>query len=389
MRANTVLGPPSANVRAQRWWLLLALLVWLVPMLVISVMVAANPTRRTVTPVYHRAVVHWQGQEGLYTGDYQYLPHFVPLFIPYHGLPLVAGEILWRWTAAVGLAWGVWWFSRRGSEKPDNRTFALISLCILPLVAPAVQNGQANAHLAACFLLAAVCLASQRWWWATLLLLLGVAIKPLGLAVAGLAFAAFPQLGWRLALGLPILAVMPFLFGPASYVQSQFVDAWLNLRSCAGVTEHRFADLNGLLRTVGHPLTGQAALVIRAGAGLVFMGFCWLSRSRLSPHDRALVWLAAAVVYLMLFNPMTEANSYIIFAPAAGLLSWQFFQNGRKNAAACVVGMLLTMGLLPVLLYAWLGNSFALAWHPLMTAGFAVLVATSLIPAPVTETSTA
>ena len=72
----------------------------------------------------------------------------------------------------------------------------------------------------------------------------------------------------------------------------------------------------------------------------------------------------------MLFNPMTEANSYVILAPVLGLLAWRWGSEGFVTLGWLVAAMVLTMGLLPNLLRPWLGNYFALAWHPTMTMLF-------------------
>jgi hypothetical protein len=47
---------------------------------------------------------------------------------------------------------------------------------------------------------------------------------------------------------------------------------------------------------------------------------------------------------------------------------------GEKKLGWLLAGMLLTMGLLPNLLRPFLGNAFALAWHPAMTLGFLSVV---------------
>jgi alpha-1,2-mannosyltransferase len=238
-----------------------------------------------------------------------------------------------------------------------------------------MQFGQANAHLAAALLLAAWCLSTRRWWAATILLWLATAIKPLGIAAIGLAWAAYPHLWWRLALGLPAFFILPFAFGPTGYVWSQLVACAQNLRQSTGVTEHRFADLNGLLRTFGTALTGPASLAVRAIAGGAFMMLCHQASRRHTEPVRALVWLGAAGVFLMLFNPMTEANSYAIVAPVFGLLAWWNFSRGAKALGWLLAGMVLSMGLLPEPLRPWFGNYFALAWYPALTLGLLALLA--------------
>jgi hypothetical protein len=203
---------------------------------------------------------------------------------------------------------------------------------------------------------------------------LAIAIKPLGIAAAGLAVVCFPRLWWRMAAALLLILAVPFLLGPWPYVQSQFVAGFENLRRCSEVTR-QFADLNGLLRLLGIPLGTQASLWVRAGAGAALAVFCFALVRPLPPRERALVWLADAATYLMLFNPMTEANSYAIFGLPVALWAWQFFQSGSKRLGWVLVAMLGTMGLLPTLLRPWLGNHFAQAWYPAMAILFlAVLV---------------
>jgi len=186
----------------------------------------------------------------------------------------------------------------------------------------------------------------------------------------GLAWAVYPPLGWRLALGVPVFLAFPFAFGPADYVAGQWRAAWENLRVCSEVTEHRFADLNGLLRTFGIPLTGRTSLAVRAGTGVSFLLACYFGVRRELEPRRALLWLGAAAGYLMLFNPITEANSYAILAPALGLMAHWELSRGTRPLGWLFAGMALTMGLLPNLVRPLLGNSFALAWHPAMTIAF-------------------
>ena len=356
----------QARLRAAAWAL------WLLPLLVIAILVAARPEKRTVTHLYHGAVERWWHREALYDGPggMNYLPQFAVLFGPFHLPPRVVGDILWRGTAAAGLAAGLWLFCGAMSGPDRRRAFVLVTLLALPLCLSALRNGQANAQLGAALLLAAWCLKARRWWAATLLLCLATAIKPVGIVAVGLAWAAYPQLWWRLAVGLPILAALPFLFGPPHYVWSQYLASLENLRRCSELNEHRFADLNGLLRTLGIPLSGTASLAARALAGALMMGVCWTASRREAEPLRSLLWLSATAGYLMLFNPMTEANSYVILAPVLGLMAWRFMSLGETRLGWLLAGMVLTMGLLPNLLRPFLGNYFALAWHPAMTVGF-------------------
>jgi alpha-1,2-mannosyltransferase len=366
-----IVEPPA---RSWSTWRLLSLILWIVPLAAISIMVIARPGHRSVTPVYHQAVDQWWARQPLYEGatGFHYLPHFTAVFIPYHCAGNRVGDVLWRCTAGLGLAAGLWLFCGAITHRrPDRwRAFVLASLYALPLSLAALQNGQANAHFGVLLLLAAWCLHARKWAAAVVCLWLAAAIKPLGLAALGLAWAAYPQLWWRLALGLPVFLVFPFAFGPPGYVWSQCLAAWDNLRLCSVASEHRFADLNGLLRTFGIPLAGMASLAVRAGAGVSLMLFCYFGARRAAEPRRALLWLCAAVGFLMVFNPMTEANSYVILAPALGLMALWELTRGTPSLGWLLGGMALTMGVLPNLLRPLFGNAFALAWHPAMTIGF-------------------
>jgi hypothetical protein len=101
-------------------------------------------------------------------------------------------------------------------------------------------------------------------------------------------------------------------------------------------------------------------------AGLAMFVLCgWVIR-RLKEPDRALAWFAFAAIYLMLFNPMTEANSYVILAPGFALASVLAWNRGLHRTAWFWGFAVLSMGLLPNIVRPWFGNHFALVWHPIM-----------------------
>ncbi|HTI71721.1 MAG TPA: glycosyltransferase family 87 protein [Candidatus Limnocylindria bacterium] len=359
----------ATDKSAERNWRILTWVLWMAAFGAVAVMVALRPEKRTVTPLYHAAVERWADHLPLYDGPQgmNYLPSFIPVFAPFHWFPLPIAEIAWRGAAYAGLAFGLFWLATKNSRSDYYRTAALITLLALPLSLPALRNGQANAHLGVALLLATVALAAERWFLAACLMGLAIAIKPLGLAAAGLAWMVFPRLWWRLAVVVAVVLGFPFLTAPSTYVLEQFQEAFQNLRQCAEVTENRFADLNGLLRALGTPLSPNASLAMRGGAAILFaiLAFGWLRR--LPARPRVLAWLMLSAAYLMLFNPMNEANSYVILASPLALWAWDFFQAGRSGLGWGFVAALATMSLLPNLVRPWLGNSFALVWHPLMT----------------------
>jgi Glycosyltransferase family 87 len=370
------LWPPQA-----RWAAVGAVLLWVVPMVVIGVVVGLRPMHRTVTwDSYHLSAAHWWAGESLYTGPggMNYLPHFAVLFSPFHWLPLWLGEVLWRYCAAAALAGGLWWLVRTLFREGPERPFFWATLLAMPLCMTSLRNGNANAHFGGVAVLAVAAMLNRRWWLALGLMALLTAIKPLGVVLLLLAPIVFSPLRWRLPLALVGLAVFPFLFGRPAYVASQYREAWSNLQACAVVSEHRFADINGIFRTFGTAIPPEVSKLVRVLAGGLSAGLCWWGARRLRGPLPALWLYALAAGYLMLFNPMNEENSYSILAPVLGVWGAFFLFSSAARAARSlgwvIVFMALTMALLPNLVRPLFGNHFALFWHPLMTLVFLALL---------------
>jgi hypothetical protein len=374
--------PPVALwPRKARSALIAAVLLWVVPMLVVGVLVALRPRHRTVTlDSYHVAAGNWWVGQSLYVGPQgmNYLPHFAVLFSPFHFLPLWLGEVLWRFCAAATLAGGLWRLMRALFRSEPERPFFWASLLTMPLCMTSLRNGNANAVFGGVTLLAVVATVDRRWWLAVGLMALATALKPLGIVLLLLAPIFYGPLRWRLPAALLGLAAFPFLFASPAYVCSQYQAAWGNLQACAVVTEHRFADINGLLRTFGTEFRPDVSKLVRVLAGGLTAAVWWRSARRLREPLPGLWLYALATAYLMLFNPMNEENSYGILAPALGAWGAFFlFSPAAQNARGlgwAIVTMALSMGLLPNIVRPLFGNYFALFWHPFMTLVFVALL---------------
>ena len=115
------------------------------------------------------------------------------------------------------------------------------------------------------------------------------------------------------------------------------------------------------------------------GAGAARVGEPW----------RGVFLLALATTYLMVFNPMTELNSYVILAPVLAVLALHYFdQPSRRTVGAVLIGVILSMGLLPEIVRPW-DPHFALWWFPIMGLVFIGLVIRDIFtrPAPVVPAS--
>jgi hypothetical protein len=349
-------------------------------MAAIAVLVVHNPLRTVTLGSYHRAAQAWWEGRSLYIGPsgMNYLPHFAVLYSPFHFLPFVVSEILWRFCAAAVLACGSWRLMSELFAAEPEQPFFWATLLALPLCLPSLRNGNANAIFSGVTLLAIIATMRKRWWTAVGWMALAIALKPLGIVLLLLTAIFHGPVARRLPAAVLGLAMFPFLFGAPQYVSSQYQAAWHNLGSCAAVTEHRFADLNGLLRTLGAPLAPAASTVARICCGaLTALAWRW-GAARLERPWQDLWLYALATSYLMVFNPMNELNSYVILAPALGAWAVCFLFRAdlmERWMGWVMASMLLSMGLLPNLLRPLFGNYFALFWHPLMTLFFVAALA--------------
>ncbi len=375
--ASQSVGVAANPARASRFFKT-AVALWVIPMLVISVMVALRPAKRTVTPLYHEATANWWAREALYQGPtgMNYLPQFPILFTPFHRLPAPGGDIVWRLCSAMVVATGLWRVVRLRFGPDRARWFLGATILALPLCLGSLRNGQANALLGGVLLHAAACLASRQWHRAAALIVLTLAIKPLGAVMVLLAPLVYAPLRWRVPLALAALLALPFVFAPPAYAIAQHQDLARNLKDCAAISEHRFADLNGILRTFGTELPPKVSTIVRATAGLLTAALWWFGARRLKEPLQAMWLHALAVSYLMLFNPMNESNSYVILAPALAFWAVHWLSHPPSvRRGRVLAAMALSMGLLPEILRSLLGNQFALIWHPTMTLIFVALVA--------------
>jgi alpha-1,2-mannosyltransferase len=350
-----------------------------------------RPSHRSVTPSYHLATANWWQHQNLYVGPagMNYLPHFVVLYTPFHFLPRPLGEVLWRFLSALTLGGGLWQLVRALFAAEPDRPFFWASLLAMPLCMNSLRNGNANAIFGGVVLLAIVALVCQRWWLAVGLIALATALKPLGVVLLLLAPLVYAPVRWRVPAAIIALAIFPFLFGPPSYVAGQYREAWNNLQACAVVSEHRFADINGILRTFDVQLGPQFSKLLRVAAGALFAALFYWGAKRIR-EPLSYLWLyALATGYLMLFNPMTEENSYGILAPALGIWSAFFLFSVKappgRTLAFVIAAMALSMGLLPNLVRPLFGNHFALFWHPVMAILFLSILAWFIARSPAAQ----
>ena len=302
----------------------LALFVWAVYAVIIAGIVAAQPDRRTVTPEYREACEEWWGGQDIYEvrmHGYLYLPHAAILYTPFAALPVRVGEPLWRLVSLGLLAWSIWRLAKRFGGGRAGLWFLIATVAALPASFSSARNGQMNLAMAALLAMAAMDLGIRAWNRASLSLLLSLALKPLGVVPCLLAGGCYIRpMVWRLILGAVLLGAAIFLHWKPGFVAGQY-ELFVQTMQIAGKPKQPlFCDVQGMLLFFGTPLPDSVMTGVRVLAALGTLVVAWLALRRYDAACGAFVCMLLASWYLLLFNPRTETNSYVLLAPFAGIL---------------------------------------------------------------------
>jgi hypothetical protein len=301
------------------------------------------------------------------------------LYTPYEILPKRLGEPLWRLTGLALLSLGLWRVA--GLMYPSNREalFLAATLLVIPSALSSARNGQVNLPLAGLMLLAVADLAvaeraPSRWNFAALWLLLAVMLKPIALAPALLAAACFAPLRLRLLVGFALCIAAAWLHPHPGYVTGEY-HHFLEKFALAGqpVIKDNFSDFFGMLWHWGiHPapaiITGIRAL---AALGVLLLAL-WVMRSfGNDPLMRAFGVMLLAALYLMLFNPRTEENSYVMLAGFTALLAARDLLAGNEHRAKWLALFCLFMA---VENYGFIYKLTKIWFKPLATSLFLIIL---------------
>lgn len=309
----------SHRYRSAGWftWLLFASIVTFVVALSI-----VKGQERSVTPSYREAVWHWFAGEPLYNMQghgFLYLPQAALVFAPWAILPHAACEIVWRLSIIAVLAISVARMTRLLGG--DGRWFFTASLASAILAWGCARNGQSTLIMTGMMILAAADASESRWWRAAVLLSLAFAFKPLAIVLIMLVAVIYPQMSWRLAIGMLLVAVIPFATQHPDYVLSQYRACHQNLQVTFDVGETSYwAQLFGMLQVAGIDVPSSLRTGIRLLAAVTTLAACWQAVRRLAPERAAFYVFSLAACYLMLFNSRTEGNTYAMVGPVYGLL---------------------------------------------------------------------
>lgn len=302
-----------------------ALFIWTIYALTLAIIMVFQPDIGKVMTIYRSASAAWWSGEAIYVASsrqgFFYLPHAAILLTPVLFFPVVLGEVLWRCILVALLAWSVWQLAAVFSYGRRKWTFLIMTVVAVALSLSAARYGQTNVPLAAFFALAAVALGRAAWKSSALWLLLSVASKPVGLVGCLLAGACYPRkMILPLVCGAIVFVAVTFAHRDPHYVAGQYALFGETMAFAQLTPKHSFCDVQGLLRTFGWlpPHGSMTALRVFAAAAVLLLAS--LSVRRYDPVRGAFLCMLLAALYLLLFNPRTESNSYVLLAPFIGVL---------------------------------------------------------------------
>ena len=291
-----------------------ALLVWVIYSGVVATIVAVDPSGRSATLEYQHATDNWWSGKPLYEGKnhYLYLPQFAVFYTPFELLPDRVGEPLWRLVCMGSLAWALWAAASRLAPAQKEAVFLIATVLVLPSTFASARNGQVNMPLAALFIFTALALAKERWWAAAAALALTIVFKPIALAPILLCAFIYPKLRLPMLVALLVTAAVPLAHPDPAYALGECGAFVTKLQSAGKPTGNSWCDFAGMLRVTAIHFSPSVQLAIRALAGLLTLGLCWRAAKCVDALRGAFTVLFLTMIYLMLFNPRTETNSYVM-----------------------------------------------------------------------------
>jgi hypothetical protein len=313
---------PNSLIRRALWADRAAWIAWAALFATISLLILAG-SDHSVVSTYRDATIQWFAGRDIYTDTghgFLYLPVAAVLFAPFAWLPPAAGEIAWRLVAIGGFAIGVRRLCKIADAKPSATMFALLTLASLPPALACARNGQSTLIMAGLMMLASVDLAERRRGWAVLWATLAVALKPLAIVLLLLAPFMDRRLVGRVALGLAAVLCLPFLMQSPSYVLDQYTKCAQMFRASShcGMIE-LWAQPFSVLGLLGVNVSESSQTLVRVVAAGGAIALCLVARIRCGSARAAEYLLAISVLYILLFNPRTENNTYAMLGPVIGL----------------------------------------------------------------------
>jgi hypothetical protein len=372
----------GSKPETRNWLDVIVIALWSAVLLGICLRIALVSRDHDVFATYVDAGRKWTQSQQLYTSarGFLYSPLIAAFFGPFSWLPERVGGVLLRLLNAAFFVGAISWWLRTGLHNRIPRSsYWLVFLLILPLSLGNFNNGQVNPMLISLLMMAILAAYGGRWTLSAVCLGLATYLKIYPLSVALLLVLVYPrQLGWRLALALILMGILPFVLQQPSYVFEQY-QRWFSTRATDNrrmnidIAQRDFAMVLNVLHI---SLSAQAVLVLQLLAGAAAAAACFVGRLRNWSEDRLLVCLfTLGTCWMLLFGPSTEDATYVMIAPALALAMIQAFHlrtSAWMRSLVCVSFAVLLFGLILNAFFGLKKTPYSMSIQPFGATLFAV-----------------
>jgi hypothetical protein len=238
---------------------------------------------------------------------------------------------------------GLWRLAGLVDRGRQAWLFLVISTLCIPATVSSARNGQMNLHLAGLMLQATADAAISVWWRAALSLTVGLALKPHALIPTLLIAAIYPPTRGWLAVMIAAAAAFPFLFQHPAYVAGQYAACFERIVFASMPETDTWSDVRGLLIRLGVQPSNRRLILLRLAAAVPTLLLSFAAR-RHGKDWSAIYIYALAATYMMLFVPRTEANSYVMLAPAVAALAAVALLRRQAVASGALVTFAVAIG---------------------------------------------
>lgn len=328
---------------------------------VVALKAAISPTKHTVYIEYTEAGQDIWRQEPIGFVAQQYLPFFSIALTPFAALPDRIGCPLWAVLSLAVYLTGLRAFHRAFLPTTSWPIFLLVG-CSVGL--SSLWNQQANTVIIGSLLWGTVAVRQERWWLAAVCLGLP-SFKVYPLALGMVLSVLHPRLAWHLALVVIGLVLVPFVLMSPSDALTRYY--WIAEYAAEGLHSLRFT-LVGVRELLGHhgiEMSFGRYFAVQAVTGALILLVLLLNRQ--DAERRAFVMVS---LWFVTFGPSVEAPTYLLAAPALGLLLVDTRQRESWIAFGFVLGTIILVGPFQTSLF---GRDFQ-RWLALTRPGCVVLL---------------
>lgn len=314
---------------------------------------ASDPQRNNVyLKVFAPAAEAFWARRDLYLegSGFRYPPVVAALLWPFAACGPVLGSTLWRALNFAVLLLGLRACNRAGFPSvftSAERGVLLATTIVIGI--GGLNNGQANALLLGCMLMAATGALAGRSAGPAGLVGAATAVKVYPFAFGMVLATMRPRLWPWLVVSLLAAALLPYALAPADYVSDQYRQLFEQLRheDRTGDLTNAYRDLRLVAAAVGWPMPPLVFLALQGLGGLaIVLGAAW-QRRRTGDIDAFAFATSATLCWMLLLGPSTEKVTYQFLAVP---LAWQLIDARREGnrMRLAIVGTALFLLLLDI-----------------------------------------